>query len=76
MRSLRRGWGAVTGGGHVACMTESNAEDMGREWRSVPRVMERIQTAKRKPASETSEVPIPGDEIFLDPFGLGGASSR
>jgi hypothetical protein len=38
--------------------------------------MERIQAAKRKPASEASEVPIPGDEIFLDPFGLGGASSR
>jgi hypothetical protein len=51
----------------------SNERD-GRQG-AVVRVFNRIQAMKNRPEGE-SGVPVPGDELFLDPFALGGASSR
>lgn len=67
----------VTSRGHVARMAKSNATGERDERRStVARVLQRIQKMKAKPASEGRDVHVPGDELFLDPFRLGGTSSR
>jgi hypothetical protein len=51
----------------------SNERD-GRQG-AVLRVFNRIQAMKDRPEGERG-VPVPGDELFLDPFALDGASSR
>lgn len=58
-------------------MTKSNATGENEDRQSaVARAIQRIQVMRAKPGSEGREVHVPGDELFLDPFGLGGASSR
>jgi hypothetical protein len=58
-------------------MTKSGAaREREERQNAVARVIQRVQGMKAEPGSEGRDVHVPGDELFLDPFGLGGASSR
>ena len=57
-------------------MTNSNApNEPGERLSAVVRLFNRIQAMEDRPAGECN-LPVPGDELFLDPFSIGGASSR
>ena len=57
-------------------MTNSNAsKERDERQGAMVRVFNRIQAMKDRLAG-AGDLPVPGDELFLDPFSTGGTSSR